>query len=101
MEQGTESGAFTPTHARWTPNAPAPRPMSPMAQDEVKSLYNSLPDWTRIHKAILPAWKRGANSFSKEVHWTFLSGIAMDPAHPVQRELFHAIHGPVRPAATI
>eukprot|EP00972_Heterocapsa_arctica_P060460 8916323-Heterocapsa_arctica.AAC.1 len=68
MEQGTEAGAFTTTHSRWTPNAPAPRPMTPMAHEEVSALYSDLSDWTRIHEALRVAWRRGANSLAKEVH---------------------------------
>eukprot|EP00972_Heterocapsa_arctica_P010779 1580525-Heterocapsa_arctica.AAC.1 len=64
-----------------------------MAQEEVLAIYNGFSDHTRIHDALRQAWRRGANSLAKEVHWTFLKGIAMSPWHPAQRELRGSVHG--------
>eukprot|EP00972_Heterocapsa_arctica_P046645 6883525-Heterocapsa_arctica.AAC.1 len=101
MEQGSEASSFTATHLRWTPLAAAPHPLTPMDQQEVLAIYNGFGDRDRIHTVLLGAWREGASSLAKNVHYDFLRTIAMSRRHPAQPHLLASVHGTVNQALTI
>eukprot|EP00972_Heterocapsa_arctica_P058892 8679023-Heterocapsa_arctica.AAC.1 len=72
-----------------------------MDQQEVLAIYNGFGDKDRIHAVLREAWRRGASSLSKEVHYGFLKTIAMSPLHPAQARLLASLHGSVLAAHTL